>query len=650
MKNLALLVPVFVLSACGGGSGSSSTAVTPPNTPTTPTPPVITPAPVQEAFTFVDPTATAGNRFGIKAVELTNGNIALRSRGLSIADGAGAVHLYKPLTQELIKSFYGDAMHEELGLLLTPLTNGNLVIASTLKHANGVSDSGEVMLINGETGDQIGSSIVGDNVNDQLGGTGITALSNGNFVIASRMDDGNGFTQPGSVMLINGSTGAQIGNTIYGDNNFDNIGDKVKELSNGNIVVASPQADNGALTGVGEVMLINGTTGAQIGSTITGDQGADLLGSKGITELTNGNYVIASPNDDHAGVTDAGTARLVNGTTGVQVTTINGDDAGDKVANNGVVALMNDKFLVISSAEVFGGISNRGSVRFYNANTGASVGSIFIGSGPDNFYGSGGAFQLSNGNIVVSTPLYENGISDQGSVDLINGTTMSTHIATLLPPLDINSRFGFSGVRPVGNGNFAVVSQYEDTPSINDVGSVRVFNGATGAQVGTTVFGDNAGDSLGNAGVKVLDNGNFIVASKSDDVNGVSDAGSVMLFDGATGAQIGSAIEGEVTSDELSSDGITVLKGNNNYVIASSNVDVNGLADAGSTILVNGSTGVQISDAVMGDDVGDLLGKAAGFGDPTIVTLSNGDYLIVNASNDDNGNADVGKVLYRLGQ
>jgi hypothetical protein len=37
---------------------------------------------VQEAFTFVDPTATAGNRFGIRAVELTNGNIALRSRGL----------------------------------------------------------------------------------------------------------------------------------------------------------------------------------------------------------------------------------------------------------------------------------------------------------------------------------------------------------------------------------------------------------------------------------------------------------------------------------------------------------------------------------------------------------------------------------------
>lgn len=650
MKKLALVVPVLLLGACGGGGSTPAVTV-----PVSAAPTSITNPPKQEAFTFVDPTEAAGNKFGIKSVELSNGNIAVMSFESSI----GAIHLYNPLTQALIKSIYGETVndfHSNFTHLL-PLDNGNLVIATETYDRNGISNSGIVLLINGATGDQIGNTFSSEsNGGGSLARSGVLKLSNGNFVVASGIDNNGSATQAGSVMVIDGATGLQVGSTIYG-----NAGDQLSEagsltaLNNGNFVVVSPQF-NGFR---GRVMLVDGATGAAIGSPINGDQTGDSLGSAGIVELDNGNYVIASPNDDHSGVVNAGTARLVNGTTGVQIATISGADAEDKVASGGVVALMNNEFAVSSPDDndvlvSSGGllVSKRGSAKFYNGSTGAQIGSNFIGSAADNLYGSGGIIQLSNGNIVVSTPFYEQGLPDQGRVDLINAAK-STHIAILYPSLDINPRFGFSGVHTVGDGNnFAVVSQHEDGPSLNDVGTVRVFNGATGAQVGTTVFGDNVGDSLGNAGVKVLENGNFIVASKSDDVNGISNAGSVMLFDGATGVQIGTTLSGGNADDEMGSSGVVALKGSSNYVVASPNVDVGGVANVGSVVLVDGSTGAQIGDATEGNDADDQLGEAgaSSLGLSGVKALSNGDYLITSEYNDDNGNTDVGAVLYRLGK
>ena len=94
------------------------------------------------------------------------------------------------------------------------------MIASQVDDVSGVSNAGSVMIINGETGTQIGSTISGDDVNDLLGNSSVTSLGNGNFVIASVNDVGGA----GSVMIINGVTGAQIGTSIIGDNTSDFLG------------------------------------------------------------------------------------------------------------------------------------------------------------------------------------------------------------------------------------------------------------------------------------------------------------------------------------------------------------------------------------------------------------------------------------------
>ena len=85
----------------------------------------------------------------------------------------------------------------------------------------------------------------------------------------------------------------------------DQFGGSVTVLTNGNVVITSPNDDAGggstaAGTGAGAVYLFNGQTGALI-STLTGSNAGDQIGTKltygggGVFALPNGNFGIDSP-------------------------------------------------------------------------------------------------------------------------------------------------------------------------------------------------------------------------------------------------------------------------------------------------------------------------------------------------------------------
>ena len=298
-KNILVLTSIFILVGCGGGSGTST--------------------PTVASFELLDPNAAANNQFGYSTVILANGNIVVASPfDDTFAADAGAVHLYNPFTKTVIASFYGDTVSDYLGgTSVTALGNNNFVIASANDEVNSVSNAGSVMLINGATGAQIGTTIAGDTAYDFLGLSSVTALGNNNFVIASRRDDVNSVSDAGSVMLVSGPTGAQICTTLAGDTEDDLLGlSGVTALGNNNFVIASRNYDVNSVTLAGSVMLINGVTGAQIGTTLAGDTASDQLGENGVTALGNNNFVIASAYDDVNSVTNAGSVMLINGATG----------------------------------------------------------------------------------------------------------------------------------------------------------------------------------------------------------------------------------------------------------------------------------------------------------------------------------------------
>src|SRR5438034_965357 len=312
---LLLVAGMFFAGCRGGGGDSSSTPIT--------------------SFELLDPTPGASNEFGSSVVILANGNIAVVAPfDSSVASFSGAVHLDNPVTETRIASIYGNAAGDSLGPLahtsITALPNGNFVIASPNADEGGLVNVGSVRLVNGTTGAPIGSAIVGNAASDFLGSGGITALPNGNFVIASPF---GGITDVGSVRLVDGTTGAPIGSAIVGDvagdflgsgnGLFGNSSNGITALPNGNFVIASPSDNEGGLVHAGSVRLVDGTTGALIGGAIVGDVAADFVcscyGSGGITALPNGNFVTRRPSDVDGGIVDVGSVRLVNGTTGAPI-------------------------------------------------------------------------------------------------------------------------------------------------------------------------------------------------------------------------------------------------------------------------------------------------------------------------------------------
>src|SRR4029453_9174886 len=127
-------------------------------------------------------------------------------------------------------------------------------------------------------------------------------------------------------------------------------------LSNGNYVVASRAWDNGATVDAGAVTWGNGTTGVSgtisLANSLVGPTGGDQAGSGGVKALSNSNYVVGSPLWNNGAAADAGAATWGSGTTGTSGTispanSLVGSTASDQVgASNTLTALTNGNFVV----------------------------------------------------------------------------------------------------------------------------------------------------------------------------------------------------------------------------------------------------------------------------------------------------------------
>ncbi|MGV2341106.1 MAG UNVERIFIED_CONTAM: hypothetical protein LVR18_46325 [Planctomycetaceae bacterium] len=170
------------------------------------------------------------------------------------------------------------------------------------------------------------NSLVGSTASDAVGGTGLTTLNNGNYVVTSTNWDSGTITNVGAVTWSNGTTGisglVSSSNSLVGSTADDVVGvTGITELTNGNYVVRSSSWDSGPITNVGAVTWGNGTTGisgtVSSSNSLVGSTASDGVGNTGITALTNGNYVIRSVSWDSGTIGNVGAVTWGNGTTGI---------------------------------------------------------------------------------------------------------------------------------------------------------------------------------------------------------------------------------------------------------------------------------------------------------------------------------------------
>ena len=368
--------------------------------------------------------------------------------------------------------------------------NGAIVNAGAVTWGNGASGvSGPVSALN---------SLVGSQDYEGVGSYGVTALSNGNYVVSSISWNNGAIAQAGAVTWGDGTSGVTgpvtVTNSLVGSTAGDLIGyGGVTALSNGNYVVSSPSWNNGAIAQAGAVTWGDGTSGAAgpvtVANSLVGSQADDQVGYEGVTALSNGNYVVRSRFWDNAGIADVGAVTWGNGTGGVSgpVSALNslvgsqaGDQVGYRAGNPGVTALSNGNYVVRSPHWDNTGIADAGAATWGFGASGVtgpvSALNSLVGSQANDQVGSAGVTALSNGNYVVSSPAWNNGaIAAAGAVTWGDGTVGVPGTVTVNNSLvgsQDNDQVGFQGVTALSNGNYVVRSRYWDNALIADAGAV----------------------------------------------------------------------------------------------------------------------------------------------------------------------------------
>ena len=197
-------------------------------------------------------------------------------------------------------------------------------------------------------------------------------------------------------------------------------GGKVEVSSRGRLAFGA-QVDVGAPAGTAGLVLldpkniiIDGSQPASYTVTSLADPApaaGHSHGSGTTLELSGGNLVVASPNDD-AVAANAGAVRLYR-PDGTLLSTLAGSTAGDQVGSGGVTALGNGHYVVRSSSWANGSATNAGAVTWGSGTTGVSgavsAANSLVGSTASDQVGVNGITALGNNNYVVASSSWDNG-------------------------------------------------------------------------------------------------------------------------------------------------------------------------------------------------------------------------------------------------
>ena len=486
---------------------------------------------------------------------------------------------------------------------VTALPNGNYVVCSGYWDNGKAVNAGAVTWCGG-FGGTIGTvsaenSLVGSKTGNQVGwgSAAITTLKNSNYVVLSALWDNGTAANAGAVTWCSGLGGTvgivSTANSLVGSSKNDYIGsddsasNNIKALANGNYVVSSKYWDNGAVADVGSVIWCNGL-GGTVGvispsNSLTGSLANDCIGSS-VTALSNGHYVVGSPNWNNA----AGAVCWGNGETGgTRLTgTISADNSligssPNDCIGTSVTALSNGHYVVGSPHWNNGA----GSVSWANGETGGTrlVGTIsadnsLTGSSPNDGIGLN-VTTLTNGNFVVSSGYWDKVnadksiVADAGAVTFGNGLGGTVGAVNAANSLIGSSKNDYAGsdnsgsnnVSALTNGNYVVSSKYWDNDKTVNAGAVSWGNGFFGTVGAISTTNSLVGSKIGNqvGTVTVLPTGNYVVTSPLWDNGSASNAGAV-TFGNGLGGTVGkvtsfNSMTGSTKEDQVGSGGITPL-------------------------------------------------------------------------------------------
>lgn len=576
--------------------------------------------------------ALSNGNFVVVAPDWDNGNIADAG---AVTWGNGNTGIAGAITAA--NSLVGGTANDQVGSSgVVASRHGTYMVSSPKVDRGGQVDVGAATWgstsggIHGVVGPDI--SLMGSTAGDQIGNGGIFTLASGNYVVSSPNWDRFGRADVGAVTWVRETTGivSEINpsNSLVGDSTDDQIGGNgIILLTNGNYVVRSVNWDNGSTVDVGAATWGSGTSGVagvvSVDNSLIGTKASDQIGSSGIVILTGGNYVVRSNNWDNGHLTNVGAVTWGDGNTGITGTvnsanSLIGATAGDHVGFSGVTVLANGNYVVRSEDWDNGSVIDAGAVTWGNGNTGitgtVNLDNSLVGSTTGDDAGSSNVITLTNGNFVLRSPNWDNGlIVDAGAAtwgDGDTGITGTISAENSLVGTSTDDHLGSTGLTALTNGGYVVRSANWDNQLVTNAGAVT-WGSPTAGVTGTinssnSLVGSHISDTVGSTGVVALPNGNYVVRSQLWNNGNVLDAGAVTWGNGKTGitgeVSISNSIAGSRGSDGVGTE-LTILP-DGSYVLRTKAWNNGTTVDAGAVTWGNdnsSTTGpINSSNSVLG--------------------------------------------------
>ena len=430
------------------------------------------------------------------------------------------------------------------------------------------------------------------------------------------------------------------------DSDYGEFGRTVVPLANGNVVVTSPGCD-AAANNAGAVHLFDGSSGELV-SSLYGSHVNDKIGSGGVVELPNGNFVVMSPDWGNGVNTWIGAVTWADGMSGLsgQVSSSNslvGSSPYDRVGNAGIV-IVGDSNYVVKSNAVSGLNGGKGAATWCDGLVGgtgviSSANSLIGNQSNEVVTGSTnkGVMVLPNGNYLVFTGNRAGGGVTWGSGNVgVTGTVSAT-----------NSLVGsgwFSavpssadGVRLLPNGNCVILSPGWDRDGMTDAGAATWCSSTSGVvgeiSPSNSLVGASSYAEVGKFGAIVLSNGNYLVTSVHE----------LTWCSGATGRTGEVNASNSLTGYGSSVAALTVVPfTDGNYLICDPEADIGGVTDAGAVTWFDGSSEAIGAFNPANSFVGSVLRDRIG---DQILQVADGNYVILGSGRGTSTFVAAGKAI-----
>jgi hypothetical protein len=413
--------------------------------------------------------ALTGNHTFVVASPYWNNGVA--SNNVGAVTWVGPSGLVGPVSTS--NSLHGTSAQDRVGSTkVSALPNGHYVVSSRLwtGGAGSTANLGAVTWGDGTSGItgpvDANNSLVGSTSGDQVGDQ-IVVLNNGNYVVGSPFWNNGAVADVGAVTLGIGSTAGprtvgavSASNSLVGTTTNDRVGTTIFALpqssTTSNYVVLSSSWDRdyaidtgsgtgleGVVANAGAATWGSGTTGVtgpvSISNSLIGSTASDAVGNTSASfsyfkALSNGNYVLVTPNWNRGALADVGAVTWGSGTSGVtgEISSSNsllGTLASDKIGSYGVETLRLGNYIVLSPEKNVASTTYNGGAITWGPGSTALTGDIgvynsFLGGGTVSYtdqLGTGGVLALSDGRALVLSHFGRmGGVSNAGRMDIIS--------------------------------------------------------------------------------------------------------------------------------------------------------------------------------------------------------------------------------------